>query len=672
MQNSHVSLVLGAFQGIILDAKEAFPECRQDLDRDLTRLLSLVENRGFSYLTLTLPDAGKHFDMCLSLGCLSDFNLPGFGKKLPESVVPKFLSALLLRVFDVSGVLCPTPDITAILFLRQLFYTAKKVRITCDESRTRKSVREFFRIESGMRTPNLDWFGSAILDTSGSRMLHLSDGVHTTYHQDREDPDSAGWATDLLFQLEHQGSSPPSRDLLDTVQRTADVVAGSLGHFDPLDERDGEPRWRTRHGPGAVADLKGHESKYSFPNWPAKLEGIFPCADFAFANYGQWADILGNKSVEGRFLSEHEPPSKLIAVPKTQKGPRLIASEPTAHQWAQQSLNKFLRVRTKETFLSRSIHFRDQAYNREGALRASKTGTHWTIDLSSASDCLSLWAVERAFRANSSILRALHSCRTRWIENTIDPDSPKYSFLRKVAPQGAAFTFPLQSIFYATVVYGCMLHALHLQPSIKSIGRMAREVLVFGDDIIAPSQIGELVVQVLTYLGFQVNDLKTYKTGKFRESCGLEAYDGVEVTPAYVLEAYDSSKPSTVASLVDCSNNFHRKGFWRTAEMLISTLPDKIRESLAVVPDGSGSFGLNSYCGQDLSHLRMRWNHDLQQYEVKVRAVVSTVRKLHDRGDARLLQYFTEDPDPNILWESGINARPVTVTRNRWVPVSSL
>jgi hypothetical protein len=126
MQNSHESIVLGAFDSIILDAIEAFPECRQDLERDLSRLHSLVENRGFSYLTLTLPETGKHFDVSLSLGCLSDFNFPGFGKKLPESSVPRFLSALMLRVFDVSGVLCPTPDITAILFLRQLFIQPRR------------------------------------------------------------------------------------------------------------------------------------------------------------------------------------------------------------------------------------------------------------------------------------------------------------------------------------------------------------------------------------------------------------------------------------------------------------------------------------------------------------------------------------------------------------------
>jgi len=88
MQNSHESTVLGAFDSIILDAIEAFPECRQDLERDKSRLHSLVENRGFSYLTLTLPEVGKHFDVSLSLGCLSGFDFPGFGKKLPESLVP--------------------------------------------------------------------------------------------------------------------------------------------------------------------------------------------------------------------------------------------------------------------------------------------------------------------------------------------------------------------------------------------------------------------------------------------------------------------------------------------------------------------------------------------------------------------------------------------------------
>nr|UJQ85070.1 MAG: putative replicase protein [Leviviridae sp.] len=663
MQNSHASLVHGAIQSIIRDAQDAFPDCRQELDRDLSRLLTLFESRGLSFFTIDLPEAGKWFDHYLSTGSLGSFPIPGFGKKIRSSPMPLLLGSLMSRVFDLVGMLRPIPDVTAILFLRQLFYAAKKLRITCDESRTLESVRDFFRIESEMRSPTLNWVGTAPLPPDIGRGLHLLDGVPGFNYSEREISDQAGWATGELFQLEQSSAATPASDLLDIVQRTADVVSGFIGNFDYS-----ESRWRTKHGPGAVSDLRGGVSKYSFPCWPEKLEGVFPQSEYAFANFRAWSDAVDSIAGNGPILSRNEPPSRLIAVPKSQKGPRLIASEPTAHQWCQQAVMDFLRSRVDSSFLGASIKFFDQTHNQEGALQASLSGSHWTIDLSSASDRMSLWCVERIFRRNYPLLGALHASRTRWMENTINPNCPRYVVLKKLAPQGAAFTFPVQSLIYYTVIVGCMIHALGLKPSIREISRMGREVRVFGDDLVVPSAVGETVIQVLEYLGFRANGLKTYKCGKFRESCGLEAYEGVEVTPAYVLEPYDSSKPTSVASVVDSSNNFHRKGFWHTAEMLVSTLPPELREKLAVVPDGSGSFGLTSYCGSKLDHLRRRWNKFLHRYDRKVLTVTSTVQKLPDQGDSCLLQYFTEAPSPENFWKSGVNKRPVSLIRDRWVP----
>ncbi|UJQ85761.1 MAG: putative replicase protein [Koroslivirus allofaecihabitans] len=663
MQNSHARLVQGAIESILLDAIDAFPDCRQELDRDLSRLLTLFESRGLSFFTIDLPEGGKWFDHYLSSGSLGSFPIPGFGKKIGSSSMPLLLGSLMSRVFDLAGVLRPIPDITAILFLRQIFCFAKKLRITCDESRTQESVRDFFRIESEMRDHTLDWVSSAPLPADSIRCLHLADGLQRADLSQREVFDQAGGTTGELFELEQPATAPPASDLLENVQRTADALSGFIGYFD-----SSNAQWRTKHGPGAVSDLRGGVSKYSFPHWPEKLEGVFPMADFAFANYRSWVDAINSPTDGGPCLSRHEPPSRLIAVPKSQKGPRLIASEPTSHQWCQQAVMNFLRSRVDSTPMGRSIKFFDQTGNQQGALRASRSGTHWTIDLSSASDRMSLWCVERIFRRNPILLNALHASRTRWMENTINPDCPKYIVLKKLAPQGAAFTFPVQSILYYTVIVGCMIHAHGLKPSVENIFRMGREVHVFGDDLIVPKTVGESVIQVLEYLGFKVNNLKTYKTGKFRESCGLEAYDGVEVTPAYVLEPYDSSTPTSVASVVDSSNNLHSKGFWHTAEKLVSTLPSKIREKLAVVPDGCGSFGLTSFCGSSFSHLVSRWDRHLQQMDRKTLTVVSSVGKIPDQGDSCLLQYFTEAPRPEDFWMSGVNKRPVTVIRDRWVP----
>lgn len=670
MSNSYVKVLEGLYSAILADYQSSFPADHKDVERDLSRLLSLAETRGLTFFTLDLPEVGKIFDLSLSTGLLPGIPFAGFAKRLPGSNVPRFLSALWLRVFLPSGVLLEQPDITAIFFLRQLFYAAKKLRITCDESRTSKAVSDFLRIELGMRSPSLFW-DEDHLELSHAGDLHFADclreaGSSIVYSCEGRDSSSAEGRTRELFQFEYN-SERPSAALLDTIQRTADIVSSSYGWFDPSE-------WRVKHGPGAVSDLKGGNSKYSFPTWPEKLETMFPLSEFAFANLGIWAQAVSEDSIAIHGFSRHEPPAKLIAVPKTQKSPRLIASEPTAHQWAQQSLNEFLRSMTDKSPIRSSVNFRSQLANKELALKASATGTHATIDLSSASDRLSLWVVERMFRRNYRLLEALHSCRTRWLVNEIDKELPKFIKLKKLAAQGAAFTFPTQTILYATVCIGTMIHSLGLPVTVENISRMAREVRVFGDDMIVPIDVLGEVTSCLTALGFEVNRSKTYGTGRFRESCGCDAYDGVDVTPAYYLQTYDKSRPTSVSSLVEASNNFFRKGLWATADYIVSTLPQWVQKNLAVVPSESGAFGLVSFCGLDLSHLKVRFNRELHREECRCIQVESYMRRRPAHWEANLLQYFTEAPNPDdfVKWVSGVDSLPRTRVSARWVPVDSM
>lgn len=663
MNNSYVEVLEGLYTNIFADVWHTFPNDHEGLNRDLSRLLSLVETRGLSFLTIDFPSAGKIFDRSLADGLLHLLPFPGFGKKVKNGTVPIFLSGLFLRVFQPSGVLLEQPDITAILFLRQLFYAAKKLRITCDEQRTSEAVSEFLRIDSQLRRYSLNWEDD-ILDISHCGDLHFADfakredyrdfvGDHTGHFQPELDLSSERLSNDTVL-------------LLDKIQQVADIVSSSYGWFEPSE-------WKQKHGPGAVSDLRGGSSKYTFPNWPDKLEAIFPLADFAFANFGVWADAVSESSVAVHGFSKHEPPARLIAVPKTQKAPRLIASEPTAHQWAQQSLNEFIRKTTEKICIGPAITFNSQEPNQILALEASATSTHATIDLSSASDRMSLWVVERFFRRNSRLLEAFHSCRTRWLVNPIDESLGKYIVLNKLAAQGAAFTFPTQTVIYASTAIGCMLNALNLPVTTQNIRAMARQVRVFGDDIIVPIGVWEAVTSALQHLGFEVNQSKTFGTGKFRESCGLDAYDGVEISPSYFLQAYDKSRPASVSSLVECSNNFHRKGFWHTAAWIISTLPQWIQKNLAVVPADSGSFGLASYCGLKLDSLTTRWNESLQQEEIRVAMLRTAIKRTPSHWEANLLQYFTEAPNPEdfVQWTSGVDSLPKNRVVLGWAPVDA-
>ncbi|UJQ85232.1 MAG: putative replicase protein [Alehxovirus infecundadaptatum] len=646
MTKRHVTMVQNAYRDILVDISVNVPEA-SGLGRDFMRLCSAVEERGLKFFTIDLPDMGKHFDRCLSNSRLTISNLAHQRPYKKGVVIPRLFKGLLLRVFDRHGSLLSEPCIRSIRALRQLYNLAKKLKIQCEEKKVYDSVTAFFETDRGIISPSLDW-SSDYLDCNGAHHLCFDDKLRPQY-------EVTGHPT---LDLREEFPRLQRYDVR-AIHFALDTIAISLGLFDPKD-------WRNKHGPGAVSDRIGR-SKYDFPHWPKKLDNIFPIADFAFANYSLWADDVG---VEDNRFRDLKPPCKLIAVPKTQKGPRLIASEPICNQWIQQLIKDFLYERVRRTWIGSSIHFRDQKFNQEAARRASISGSHWTIDLSEASDRVSCYVVERAFRQNPCLLQAFHACRTESIINTIDSKQPKISYLRKFSTMGSALTFPVQSLVFLGIVLGCMLSHRNLELSQRNVRKLSKEVLVFGDDLIVPSDVGYLVLGALRYLGFKVNHMKTYGRGNFRESCGGEYYKGHDVTPVYLLTYPDRRRPESIVSSVQTRNNFYKRGYFTLADDIQSTIRHREKISLPVVPVDSGILGWESFLGLDLSGLKTRFNRNLHRREVWVHKINSRVTRSPDRYSSRLLQYFTERPLPVVKWEGGVIERPSSSLRRGWVATS--
>ncbi|UJQ85001.1 MAG: putative replicase protein [Alehxovirus allofundihabitans] len=646
---SYVLYLQGLYSAIISQIAEHRPHLQLDCLRDHSRLLSLVDRRGLHFLMIDLPLMGKHFDKCLAKGRLTPSGSAGQRPYKRNVAIPRLFKGLLQLVFDDSGVLRANPDIQAISYLRQLYYAAKKVKVPCEDSRTWEHVNEFFKVDLQCRHPSLEW-DEDVIRTSDLDSVCLSDA--TVRSRD------CGGNLSLFDGEPTQSDPPPERSTLEATQRVADIVSSLIGRFDPLE-------WRTKHGPGAVADLGRTQFKYDFPTWPAKLSGVFPQAEFAFANYGLWLDSLGS---DGHFPSENEPPSKLIAVPKTLSGPRLIASEPVSHQWCQQAVKDFLATRLAETPIRSSIRFDDQTQNQAFALRASHTQSHVTVDLSSASDRLSCWVVERIFRRNHSLIEALHATRTRWVINTIDRKSPRYHRLRKFACMGSACTFPVQSYVFCILAVSSVLVSRGIYPTIRSIQKASQEVRVFGDDIIVPSDGWTVLQGLLGHLGLEVNHKKTFENGKFRESCGVDAYDGTDVTPTYSMTYPEVSRPGSIMSLVDTHNNFAKRGYWRVCEYIKSTVLKVRHFAFPQVPIGSGTLGWADPMGYDYSRLRRRYNRDLHRVEYLCDSAISRVTRTPPRSGSGILQYFTEAKHPPLSKEERLGPlqRVTSSLRRRW------
>ena len=619
--NSYAEFVLGLYEAQFNDCALQYPALAKEFKRDLSRLRSAVESHGLRFVLETMPAWRKHFDVCLASQRLTPSRLIHFGSGFKGGSVPRFLRGLVLRVFDLTGSLKPNPDIQAIRCIRQLLGVARRLRVECGPKVRSDTVREFVRVDLMTRSPTLDWESDESFVPSELDALSFTDIV----------PSISGAEQDLFPADE---GSPLAYQHALRIQQCADYLTACLGLFDPHEVR-------LRHGPGAVSDQSFGTHKYEFRNWPDRLDRVFPMADFACANYAMWQDSLLYRVSEAETRKEY--PARLIAVPKTVSAPRLIAAEPTSLQWCQQGIRDFLYSRVRRSVVGNFVDFTRQDANGQLALEASRSGSHCTIDLSSASDRISCWHVERLFRRSPELLDGCRSTRSVYIEQDICRYTPRFVKLRKYSTMGNATTFPVQSLFFLAIALGSLLYARRLKVCDRSIRDLGRgEVRVFGDDIIVPEDCAGLTVDALTALGLRVNPQKTFLTGLFRESCGVDAYGGEDVTTVGILSAPERAKPGSIVSCVDVHNNLCSKGWFGTAAYIRKIVERAGSYKIPLVAHGSGSFGWwPNYISSD-PRLESRFNRDLHVRELRCHYQSVSNRVRPSEGTAALLQFFTE------------------------------
>jgi len=644
----YVEYVLGIYSAMLVDIAEEYPVLTHEFKRDFKRLSSAIEHHGLWFVLETMPQYRKHFDKCLDAGRLTRSSLLHMKPWKPESTVPRLFKGLMLRVFDSSGELLADPDVRAVRHLRELYGVFRKLRLPCSDAAVRSAVDEYIEIDRSLPSPDLDWSNAGPMPRDLNTKVSLHD------HPNIMEP----WRCSPSYT---RSGSDDVCDLvlLDFCQRTADIVIAELGLFDPH-------RYRFRHGPGVVADQRFDTDKYQFQSpWSHQLEVAFPYADFAVANYA---------CVDATPIHEDasfHASARLIAVPKTISKPRLIASEPTSHQWCQQSIRDFMYSRVKETFLGKFIKFDDQTINATLALQASSSRSLATVDLSAASDRLSCWVVERLFRQSPSLLTAMKASRSSTVEQDICSGHSRIIYLRKYSSMGNATTFPVESVSFLIMALAACLRARGLRPSIKNIRSFKDKVHVFGDDVVIPTDALVYFEALLHSLHLKVNIDKTFNGIAFRESCGVDACLGQDVTSANVLDVPRRTGPGSVVSSVDTANNFFQRGYYSVSRYIQRTV-NSLGYKIPYTEDGSGLFGWQSFEGRN-SHLKLRWNRDLQRVEMKCHGItVKTFRRV-SQTHSSLLQFFTEAAKMVTSSTSTIGyqtRRPKASLNLRWVPFS--
>jgi hypothetical protein len=263
-------------------------------------------------------------------------------------------------------------------------------------------------------------------------------------------------------------------------------------------------------------------SKLANSRLTATDERLFKLYEQAISADPIWSSVESTR--QKIRLREVVRGSRLSFVPKTRNISRTICTEPLVNMLYQKGLAALIEARLESRV---GISLKTQPdKNRELARLGSLNGRFGTIDLSSASDSMSLTMVNYMFPKR--IVDLLGLCRSPF---TVLPDGREVE-LHMVSSMGNAYTFPLQTLLFSAVVYGVyrVMGIEFSRPYRQNLGSFA----VFGDDIIVKREAYNLTVRMLSFLGFVVNVDKSFNIGDFRESCGRDFFSGYNVRGVYI------------------------------------------------------------------------------------------------------------------------------------------
>lgn len=656
---------------LLLDFKRLNPGVK-GLDRDFLTVKHRFEHEGIGFLTLALPTLDEALLRGLATGRFT--SPPGF-KNIRKGAIPVFLQGMLCKVFDpVTGLLKEPIDYGIVRDVHTFLLFFKKTRLSSssEDSLHEKAVSEFYQcdeVAEKVVIPDrhnhlIGLVGRSILLTLENKDLedeyiyrHGPGAVQEAYKGNQkwsslygELRDSAHlpeWFGETNFRLSYPFSGLATREVEGPARHGPDVsvkqicptLGGAGGSWVNFPDPTGNPELSSELGLNlSVCKTPGIEHR-AFPR-----------------------ERKGHLQTKLRGAS-----ARLISVLKNSSSRRTITVEPFLRQYLQQGLNTVIRESISECRILRNcLALSDQSKNQKLALAGSLTGDWATIDLKSASDLLSVKLVESVFRYHPRILECMMDSRSPFIHTT-DQNWPERE-LGKFAGMGNATTFPVQSICFAVICLAAIMDVRGTKPDFRKLQRASRLVRVYGDDIIVHKDYAHQVVAWLHDVGLKVNVKKSFLEGNFRESCGVEALRGVDITPLYLRHwpHQIGEGPNVCAHLVSLCNQLWMQGLYSTSNALKEHIESFLGSKLPLVSSQSGALGWHSRLDAIQPH---KWCRATHQFLTRTFALAPV--KYRDRldGYAALLKCLTTPllgRDKDHLERS--TRRYQTRLVRRWVP----
>lgn len=595
--------------GLMDDTKRLIPDVK-GLNRDLITIKSRFEHEGGSFFTIALVQLGSALLKGLST---KEFTCPPGFKPIRRGRIPELFQGIFCKVFDpFSGILIDEPDLGAVKGLSEILFAFKKYPLASkNESK---------------------------LDIEAKEGFQKNDEI----------------CRDVSIPC----------NIVDLLSRVVSYVLPGLRHEELVD-----PKYR--HGPGAVVESLNANQK-----WSAVCKDLFnetfDTTSFGLSDFyaGVFSSLaIGSSDSQGVQQQASSGISKLISVPKNSTSRRTITIEPVLRQFLQQGLKSELWASLSHCpILSLSIDLFDQSLNQKLALEGSLNGKWATIDLKSASDLISLKLTDVIFRPFPHFYERMMMARSSMYTIQGQKCAPKQ--MHKYAGMGNATCFPVMSITIAVIAIAATLDARRIyNPTKEDIVRAARRIRTYGDDLIVESAYAHQVCDWLSKCGLIVNTKKSYLEGNFKESCGVDAFRGVDITPLYFQTEPDlsSNRREFAGELISFSNQAWLRGLFKTSDIVKTHVEQSLGRALPLTRVDSGALGWHTF--RNFAQVQ-KWNSDLHRFEIYGDVIISRKRSDAIDGYPALLKFFCT---PLIERSTGhLNKSIVRFRRKisrRWVTV---
>lgn len=573
---------------LLVSVNERYSEVfsRRAMRLTISKIERRISSEGIGFLTKTLPRLGKAFRKCLTTDTSFNKTCHWF-KTDGESELPIFLGEFFKRVFDKRGCLLSQPDAQSVRVIQDICFLFYKYKIPCGEKLEQDVITQFVKTEEDILSV------SKVLNEINTH-THCDPSIYSRL--------SPAWSGRVIRR---------ARRILYRIFRS-------------YQGRDIIPK----HGPGAVSARERHWDKYRWTSIPDRTAAQFPIDEYYYSSLSHLSDRFDDL----QKITGDEPSARVILVPKDSRGPRLISAEPKEFQWLQQGqMEKIVGLIESHPITKWNVFFTDQTPNQRGALLGSLSGRYATLDLKEASDRVSLGLVRLLFP--EPVLSQILASRS---QSTVLPCG-RVIQLEKFAPMGSALCFPVMAL-----TIWVLLHSRSIERD--PTGCEAEGILVYGDDVIVPTAYADDAIKTLETFGLLANRDKCCIQGPFRESCGVEAFNGIDVTPIRLKTVLTSHiTPELYTGLLEISRKYLDRGYVSIYEHIVRMLEQRTKFPIPTddeVPYGNAPS--IPYRPDGCRTVKRKVNPETQVLRTLCLISVPSKVTKHADGWTMLLRYFTE------------------------------